>query len=326
MRLALASWLLLPSAALAQTTEIRVATLAPPGSAWAKIMDQGNARLVAATQGRVKLRPYFGGQQGDERDVVRKMKLGQLDGAALTATGLGLIVPDVLVLQLPFMFDRYQQIDFVRQELSPELEQKFAEAGYVLVSWGDVGWVHTYSTEKLDTPARLAAARMWQWGDDPIVREYFSILGINGVPMGVPDVLPALQTGTIQACYGPPLAAVALQWYTKLRYMTDRPSAYGIGAFVIRQAVFDALSPADRKAFLEGGRATGAALVASVRRDNERAKKAMQKSGIQVVPVPDAAYAVLRAAGREVWHRLAGQLYSKELLERVIETAARAPR
>jgi len=325
MRLALAATLLISSTALAQT-EIRVASLAPPGSAWANIMEKGNTRLQAETQGRVKLRPYFGGQQGDERDVVRKMKLGQLDGAALTATGLGLIVPDVLVLQLPFMFDRYEQIDFVRQELGPELEKRFAAAGYVLVSWGDVGWVHTYSTERLDTPAKLAAAKMWQWGDDPIVREYFSILGINGVPMGVPDVLPALQTGAIQACYGPPLAAVALQWYTKLHFMVDKPSAYGIGAFVIRKEVFDTLSPADQKVLLDGGHETGVQLVAMVRRDNERAKKAMFKAGIQVVQVPDVAHAILVAAGKQVWAKLAGQLYSKELLDRVIELAARAPR
>ena len=309
----------------AADTEIRVATLAPPGSAWAKVMDAGNKRLVTETGGRVRMRIYFGGQQGDERDVVRKMKLGQLDGAALTAVGLGLIQPDILVLQLPYLFSSDRQIDHVRAVLGPDFARELEAAGYVLVSWGDVGWSYTYSTVKIDTREALAAAKVWQWIDDPIVREYFSIIGVNGVPLGLPDVLPALQTGAIQACYGPPLAAVALQWYSKIKYMTDRPSGYGVGAFVIRKEIFETLSAADREIMLVGGRETGAQLSALVRRDNERARSAMTKAGIETVHVSDVAQLALAAAGRVVWDRLAGKLYSKELLEKVLRTVADTP-
>jgi TRAP-type C4-dicarboxylate transport system substrate-binding protein len=167
---------------------------------------------------------------------------------------------------------------------------------------------------------------MWQLAEDPIVREYFAILGVNGVPLGIPEVLAALQTGSIQACYGPPLAAVTLQWYTHLRYMTDRPSAYGIGALVVRKEAYGKLSPEDQRAFREGARANGAELVAQVRKDNVRARNAMLKAGIEIVPVPEAAHAILQAAGRQVWERLAGKLYPRELLDRVVDAAARAPR
>jgi TRAP-type transport system periplasmic protein len=305
--------------------ELRIATLAPAGSAWAKIMEEGAARLDADTHGRVKIRYYFGGLQGDERDVVRKMKLDQLDGAALTAIGLGLIQPDVLVLQLPYLVSSDKQIDYVRDKLGPEFEKEFDRAGYILVAWGDVGWVHSYFAVEVKSATDFGAVKFWQWVDDPITREMFAVLDVNGVPLNVPDVLPALQTGSIQACSAPPLAAVALQWYTKLKYMADRPTAYAIGALVIKKSAFLKIQPADREVLLRDGREIGLKLTASVRRDNERAKQAMLRSGVQLIHVPDDAQARLVAAGKQVWTRLAGKLYSKQLLDRVLQTVAQAP-
>src|SRR6185503_15273100 len=143
----------------AEPVELRLATLAPNGSAWAKIMEEGSARLSAETQGRASFRIYFNGSQGSERDVVRKMKLGQLDGAALTTVGLGMILPEVQVFQLPYLFESEAQVDHVREVLGPEISRRFADAGYVLVSWGDVGWVHTFFTAEIRTPEALYAAK-----------------------------------------------------------------------------------------------------------------------------------------------------------------------
>jgi TRAP-type C4-dicarboxylate transport system substrate-binding protein len=281
-------------------------------------MEEGAARLDRDTGGRVRFRIYFGGAQGDERDVVRKMKLGQLDGAALTAVGLGLIATDVLVLQLPYLFSSEEELDRVREAVAPELEKKLDEAGFVLVSWGDLGWVHTYFTTEIRGAADLAAVKFAQLADDPISRELYAVLGLNGVPLGVNEILPALQTGAVQACAAPPLAAIVLQWYPKLRFMSDRPASYAIGAMVLRKAAFAQLPAAQRELLLRGARETGQKLVASVRRDNERAKKALLKAGLTVVKVPDDAQAALVAAGREVWRRLAGKLYSQALLDRVL--------
>jgi TRAP-type C4-dicarboxylate transport system substrate-binding protein len=307
----------LAAAAPAGAVEIRIATLAPSGSAWGRIMEGASASLALATSGRVRLRYYYSGLQGDERDVVRKMKLGQLDGAALSAIGLGLIDPEVLVLELPYLFTSEAELDRARAGITPELEAGFERAGYVLVSWGDLGWVHTYFTADLTGPADLARIRFWEWNDDPISREMFALLGLNAVPLGVPDVLPALQTGTIQACAGPPLAAIALQWHTKIKYMTDRPPSYAVGALVIRKAVLDQLAPADRELLVRGGRDVGARLIQSVRRDNERAKRAMIGAGVIPIHVPDDVQAKLVAAGQDVAQRLAGRLYPKELLDEV---------
>jgi len=325
MRIACLALLFSSLAIAEEPVEIKIATLAPYGSAWAKIMEEGGRRLETETQGRVKLRYYFSGSQGDERDVVRKMKLDQLDGAALTAVGLGILSPSVFVLELPYLFTTDQQIDHVRDKLGAELESDLEKAGYVLISWGDVGWVHSFFTVELKSPSDLGKIKFWEWTDDPISREMFKILGVNAVPLGVPEVLQALQTNSIQALSAPPLAAVALQWYTKLKFMTDRPPSYAVGALVVKKAVLARLTPADREVLLRSGREMGVKLTAAVRRDGERATKAMVKSGIVLIHVPDDAQAKLVAAGKEVWTRLAGKLYSKELLDRVIAAAAEVP-
>jgi TRAP-type C4-dicarboxylate transport system substrate-binding protein len=319
----LALWLLAGNAAA--QTELRIASLAPHGSAWANIMEKGNERIQKDTAGRVKIRYYFSGQQGDEKDVVRKMKLGHLDGAALTSTGLGLIQPDVLVMQLPYLFTSDKQVDHVRKELAPYFEKQFADAGYVLLSWGDVGWVHMYAKQKIETRDQLLATKAWVRADDPIAREFFSLIGMNGVALGVGEVLHALQTGTIDACSAPPLAAITLQWYTKVKFMTDRPSAYAIGALVLRKEAYDKLTADDRQLMRGGTAQMSQELTANVRRDNERAKKAMAKAGIEIMRIDDASQEKLVAAGKEVWGRLAGKVYSKEILDRVIETIARTP-
>jgi TRAP-type C4-dicarboxylate transport system substrate-binding protein len=323
----LAAAALLAPAAQAEPLEIKIATLAPDGSAWAKIMAEGGRKIGERTGNRVTVKYFFSGAQGDERDVVRKMKLGQIDGAALTAVGLGLIKGDVRILELPFLFKNDKQLDYVRDKMAPDFEKQFADAGYVLLSWGDVGWVHLFSNLPINSVEDLNKTKMWAWTDDPIVRAFFKKLGVNGVPLGVPDVLPSLQTGTIDACYGSPLAAVALQWYTKVKYATDTSISYSIGALVVRKEIFNKLSAEDQKAVREVGKEVGQDLMKSVRRDNERAKKAMIKSGVQFVPTPGPVVDKFETTAHDVWQELAGgKLYSTELLERVKKYVSEAPK
>jgi TRAP-type transport system periplasmic protein len=312
----LGGFLVAPRAASA--LEIKVATLAPRNSAWAKAMEEGGRLADSSTAGRLTLKFFFSGQQGDERDMVRKMQSGAIDGAVLTAVGLGMIVPEIRVLELPTMFATTDELDKVREVMTPRFEKLLAEKGYVLMSWGDVGWVHTFGTRMLTTLADMRTAKAWVWTDDPITRAMLKRLGINAVPMGVPQVLTGLSTGQIDSCYGSPLAAVALQWYTKLKFASDRPLSYAIGGFIVRKDVYDKLSPADQKAFLDGARQNSKKIIAGVRKDNDRAKKAMIKSGVQfVVPPPDTLKAFEEAA-RGVWKDLIGVLYDQKLLDEVV--------
>src|SRR3990170_4216252 len=167
--------------ARAENLEVKMATLAPKGSAWAKVMEKGARNVDEKTAGRVKFKYFFGGQQGGERDVVRKMRGGTLDGAAVTAVGLGLIKGDVRVLELPFLFRTDKELDYVREKMQPEFTKQFDDAGFVLLSWGDVGWVHLYSNAPINGRADLAKMKMWAWTDDPIVRALFKRLGVNRV-------------------------------------------------------------------------------------------------------------------------------------------------
>jgi TRAP-type transport system periplasmic protein len=306
--------------------ELKIASLAPAGSSWAKILEAGGKEIEQKTNGRVKPKFFFSGQQGDERDVVRKMKVGQIDGSAITAVGLGLIRSDVRVLELPFLFKNDKEVDYVRERMAPDFEKQFAEAGYILLSWGDVGWTHLYSNIAIEKRADLAATKMWAWTDDPIVRAFFKRLGVNGVPLGVPDVLPSLQTGHIDACYASPLAAVALQWYKKVKFATSVPISYSIGALVVRKPVFEAMSAEDQKIVREAGLTMGKNLMAVVRADNERARKAMERQGVKFWPTPAALVTEFEKEAQAVWEELGGpgKLYSKELLAKVRQYIAEA--
>jgi TRAP-type C4-dicarboxylate transport system substrate-binding protein len=299
-----------------------MATLAPAGSTWAKRMNRQAKEIADKTGGRVKLRYFFGGEQGDERDVVRKMKLGQLQGAAMSAVGLGLIKSDVRVLELPLMFKTYEEIDAVRSKLAPEFEKMIEDAGYELLAWGDVGWSHIYSTVPLSGMSDLKNAKIWAWSDDPIMRGLVSRLGINGVPLQVPEVMGGLQTGTVDSCYAPPLAALALQWHTKIKYASATPLAYAIGAVLVRKDAWAQLQPEDQKAFLEvleKGRVENLELV---RRDYDRAKNAMSKYGVQFVPMSPTLSGELDKAAKKVWTDLIGKVYSKDIYDRVVTQLA----
>jgi TRAP-type C4-dicarboxylate transport system substrate-binding protein len=307
-----------PRLAAAQAKELKIASLAPRGSAWAKALEKGGKMIEEGTAGRVKLKFFFSGAQGDERDVVRKIKLGQLDGSAITAVGLGIIKGDVRVLELPFLFANEKELDFVRAKMAADFEKQFLDGGYVLLAWGDVGWTHLYTQAELKTTADLRAAKMFVRADDQVIGSMFKRLGINGVPLGVPEVLSSLQTGLINATYGAPLAAVSLQWYTKIKFATAQPIRYSIGALVLRKEAFQALSADDQKAVLAAGKAMDEELRKSIRRDNERAKKAMQAAGVTFVDLSPALKADLEKSGKEVWDELSGgKLYPTDLLERV---------
>ena len=285
--LAIAILSLFSSRAQAQTI-IKVATLAPEGSAWMNLFHEWGRNVEAHSAGKLKIKFYAGGVAGDERDAVRKMRLGQLSGAVVTAIGLGLIQSEVRVLELPMLIKNYAELDYVRDAMSAEFSKKFAEKGYVLLGWGDVGPVHIFSNTPIKSKADLNQTKMWAWTDDPLVKAMFKQLGSNGVPLGVPDVLTSLQTGLINACYGSPLSMVALQWYTKVKYMTSLQLSQAIGATVMSKEVFDALSPDLQKILVDDSKAMESKLLKTIRSDNDKSLASMKSSGIQVIETPPA--------------------------------------
>ena len=305
--------------ASADNVEIRLATLAPDGSSWMKVLGKGAAEIDTKTEGRVKVKYYAGGVQGDERDVVRKINLGQLDGAAVTSVGLSMIDESIRVLELPRMFASVEELDYVADKMWPYFQKKFEAKGFKLQDRGEVGWIYFMSKNEVKSIGDIKSQKAWLWGDDGLVGAMYKELGISGVPLGVPEVEPALSTNRINACYGSPLAAVALQWNTKVKFMTSMPMSYAIGATVVKLDVEKKLSADDLKLIGKITKGMQKTLRKQIRKDNESAKKQMERKGVKISETPADMVAAFDKAAQAVWAKLAGKMYTKAELEMVLK-------
>lgn len=312
-----------PPADAQEQVVIRIATLAPRGSVWMRGFDQWNRRLQSDTNGRVRLQIYPGGSAGDERTVVRKLRAGQLDAAAMTTTGLGMIAREVLVLQAPGVIENYTQLDAVRQELAPELEREFEANGFKLLGWGDAGQTRLFSKHRITRPAQLRQVRPWVWRDSPVFVEFLRAAGANGIPLALPEVLSGLSTNRVDTVPGSALAAVSLQWFTQIRYMSQQSSGAVVGALVLRKELFDQLDAQTQERVMQMARRNSGELTRSIRRADERAYRLLQQRG--VTPVDTTAHrAEWLEVSRRARERLTGRLFSEELLGRVQTIASRA--
>ncbi len=302
----------------ARAEQWRVATLAPDGSAWMKILGRGAKELEDKTAGRVTIKYYTGGNQGGENDVVRKMDIGALDGAALTAQGLAMIDPSIRVLELPRLFETEEELDYVRDKMWPTFQARFAKKGYRLSEPGDVGFIYLYSLEPIRTMADLQKAKLWKFGDDDMGSAVFDKFKLRGVSLSVPEVMPALTTGRINACGASPLALIALQWHTKVKYVTTTAFGYGIGASVVKLAKYEALSPEDKQILIDVTKNQSVKLRTLVRKDNKKAQKTLARS-IQEIELDPALLKEIDTASKESWQRFAGKTYSKEDLAQVLK-------
>ena len=305
-----------------EATTLRIATLAPRGSTWMRVFNAWNADLRRATDNQVSLRFYPGGVAGDEADFIRKIRAGQMDGAAVTTTGLGQIVRPVMVLTVPGLFQEYRQLDRARNELSDELNGLFEDNGYVNLGWGDVGRARIFSTSAIRRPQDLRSARPWAWREDVVFSQFLSTVGANPVRLGVPEVYPALQTGQVNAVPASALAAVSMQWHTRLTHVTEQTSSVIIGATILRKETFDGLSEAHRTALNETAGRAHTLLSRAIRRDDDRAYNTILERGVTAVDT-DPHRSEWEAAGRQTRDALVGRLYSRELLQRVTRAAGR---
>ena len=309
------------TAAADPVAEIRIATLAPSGSSWMKVFNAWNRSVQKQTNNTLKLRFYPGGSQGDERDFVRKMRAGQVDGASITTLGLSQLVRPVLVLTVPGVFTEYDELDKVRSALRGRFETMFDKEGYKVLSWGDVGKTRLFSTERIERPSQIKKLRPWAWKDDVIFTEFLNVIGANAVRLGMPEVYPGLQTRMIDTVPASALAALSMQWYTRLKFVSKRNSGIIVGATVIRQDKFDSLSEEHKKVLLDTSSRVEMALQKSIRRDDDKAYEAMLTRGLTAVDTTEYDQE-WRDVSRQVRERLAGRVYPKSLLEAVIAAAA----
>ena len=299
---------------------IKFATLAPKGSTWMNNFEGMGKEIRSKTGGELQLRIYPNGVQGDELDVIRKMRAGLLHAGAMTATGLGEIQKEVLIFQLPRLFKTYEELDYVRNYLREDLDKAFMDAGYVLLGMGDIGFYYIFSNQPIRTIADLQSpsVKMWVRTNDKIGIEFYKNAEIATVPRAVTQVLSSLYSGQLNTVTVSPYVTVALQWHDKFKYMTDLPVSVGVGATVITKEKFDQLSPEQQKILRETAEAYQSDLIQNIRKDNERAIEALQKkAGIQVVEFEDDAREAWDAIAMETHKALVGQIYSQEFLDKI---------
>lgn len=305
---AFAAAALLAATAATAATEFKIATLAPDGSFWMQEVRKGAAEIEQRTDGRVSFRFYPGGSMGTEQTVLRKMRIGQLHGGALLAGTLADVAPDLQVYALPLTFSDYRQVDRVRKKFDPRLEQELDDAGFVSFGFIEGGFAYLMSTKPIRSIGDLKGQKAWIPEGDVIGTAILEAAGLSPVPLPLSDVLTGLQTGLIDAVAGPPVGAVALQWFTRVRYMTEVPIIYTYGSLVISRRAWQRLSEADQAVVREVLDGVTQRLDSRAREDNRSARQALLQQGVEVVPFDQAALAE--------WERLAAQA-NQELLKKI---------
>jgi TRAP-type C4-dicarboxylate transport system substrate-binding protein len=300
-----------------ETHQIRIATLAPRQSSLGDIYQTFKIGMKKATNGQVNVKMYYGGIAGDEITVVRKMRVGQLDGALITSTGLSALVRQVLVMEAPGLIRSYPELDAVREDLAPQFEALFDKAGYKLVAWGDAGKTRIFSTSKIFGPSDLQNVRPWVWRDSATMRAFIKAAGANGVLLNLPEVYSGLQTGIIDTIIASSVGVLAFQWHTKLKTMAKQAGGIVTGAFVIRKDHLATL-PQEARDYLDevSGETEDRLRVEGRKIDDEAAVMLSKKLKVINLFRAQRQWEEVQFTARE---SLVGRMYSRALLSRVQE-------
>jgi len=283
----------------AAATTIKMATLVPQGSVWDRILrDMGN-EWREATNGEVQLTIYAGGVAGDEPDVVRKMRIGQLHAAAISTAGLVAIDPGFQVFQIPMFFASYDELFYVLDELRPDFEARLEAKGYVLLNWGNGGWVHLFSKKPIRELDDLRSQKLFSWAGDDSMIKMWRENGFQPVPLAATDIHTGLQTGKVEAVPTTPLAALSLQWFRETPYMQNLGLAPLVGATVMSERMWTRLSPEVQSALRKAARETEARLIDEIPKQDDQAVEQMSGRGLNVIDVTDAQEAAWRTAAED---------------------------
>lgn len=298
---------------------IRFATLAPDGTAWMNVMKEFNAALKNATDDEVSFKIYPSMSAGDERDVVRKIRFNQMHSAGFTGNGLGIILPEIRILELPFLFHQPDEIDYVYEKMTPYFKEKFEEKGFIFLGWAEVGLVYIMTTQPVRNVQDMKQVKMWTWEGDPLAEQTFREIGISPTPLSITDVLNSLQYGLIDGVYTSPLGAISLQWFTRVKYVFDFPMTNASGAVLISKRIFNRLSAEHQRTLMTMGKKYLRQLTIRSREDNTESLNVMKQAGIQfVTPAPDFEQTIEKI-GITVAQKLQGDLYSQETLQNVMQ-------
>ena len=301
----LAAALLLSALAAPVTAQtLKIATLAPDGSAWMRELRAAAADVKAKTEGRVEVKFYPGGVMGNDAVVLRKIRLGQLQGGAFTGSELTLVYKDAQVYSLPFLFRDYAQVDAVRAKVDPVLVEGFAKSGFQIVGISGVGFAYLMGTKPLKTRDDLKAAKVWVPQNDRIAEVTFRAGGIEPIPLPLGDVFTALQTGLVDTVGNTTAGAIAQQWHTKVKNLFDLPLSYVVGYVAVEQKAFDKLSEADRATVIASFGEAAKRIDAGNRKADAEARAVLEQQGVAAFAPPAEEAAYWQRVGTDVIQKL----------------------
>ena len=269
----------------AQAVEIKVATVAPDGSGWMREMRAGAEEIRLRTDGRVTIKFYPGGIMGNDAQVLRKIRIGQLQGGAFIGSGLGERYSGFNLYGIPLLFRSLEEVDFVRARLDEDLAVGLREAGFTSFGFIEGGFARLMANDPISSVEDMRRRKVWSPEGDPIGYRVLEAMGLSPVVLPPTDVLTGLQTGLLDVVAASPVVALVLQWHTKVKYVTDLPISYGLGIFAIDNRVFDGLSRADQELVRAIMSPVMESLDTQTRDDNREAEAVLRQAGVEFVPV-----------------------------------------
>ena len=285
------------SASVAHAKVFKIATVAPEGTFWMQEMRTAAEQIKQKTEGRVKFKFYPGGVMGSDESVLRKIRVGQLQGGAVTAASMTGIAPDVGIYELPYLFDTLEQVDYVRSRMDAELVAGLENKGFISFGLAEGGFSYMMSDEPLQSVAEVRAKKVWLPSNHEIGEAVFSSADVASVSLPISDVLTALQTGLIDTIITSPIGAIALQWHTKIAYVVEEPLTYFAALLVINKKAFNKLSEEDQQIVREQMSQAFINIDKQNRKDNVEAKQALKNQGVKFVPLSNESRKEWRDVG-----------------------------
>ncbi len=302
--------------------KFKIATLAPDGTSWMDNMYDVLGHIEGNSPVPVDFVVYSGGVMGDEPDMVRKLKFGQIQFVGVSVTGLSMLVPEIMVMSMPFMFKNYDEVDYVFKKMLPVFQAKARERGYILFGISDAGFFDLYSKNRIESADDIANQRVWTWNANPMDIPEKEALGITGHPVGAPEVLTSLQTGLLDTAFVAPVPVVAFQWHTLFKYYYPIRIRYETGGLVASAKVLDKMPAAKRDKFVavlnDAAETWVRPFTLQTRKDEQETIAALKEFGIQEVNWPESELEKMKTKTRVVWDGAAEKYFSKEILDQVI--------
>ena len=282
-RLALALTLAATAASAQAPVRIKLGTLAPQGSTWHQLLVSMAQDISKTTNGKVELKIYAGGTQGNEGEMIRKMSIGQLHASSITAIGLHEITPEPQAEDVPFMIDSYEEYDYVHEKIRGKLEDAIARRNYQVLHWGEVGFVYLFSTQPYRTPVDFGKGKVFTWNGDPGAEAAWKAAGFHPVVLSSTDLVPSLTSGMINVVAQSPLYAYTTNLYSRARNMLNMHWGFLTGATVVRKDTWEKIPEDLRQKVLEIAEDYGKKTRDDIRKQNEDAIAQMKKRGLNVV-------------------------------------------